>query len=1004
MRKLILLTFAAILVIVGLVANALVAQRRQTPAIPPSPAAGHGQRMANIDLAGLTAAEIADRITLAAGDGHRWIRLRLPWDEIEPEAGLWQWQGLDSALDAARSADVNILLLLDGSPAWARAAADADNPLAPPHDVRDFGHFTQEVAKRVQGQVRFYQIWDEPNIAPHWGARWVDAQAYTQLLREAALSIRQVDPDSAIILATLAPTTARDGANLSDLDYLRQLYQKGAAAWFDAIGANAYGFDLSPSTEPAPDQLNFRRPELLRQIMVAQGDGDKAVWITAWGWWTAVEGGIADSPWGRVSLQQRAGYVQTGWNWVQERWPWAGAMAWAEYMLNPTDNPLRQGFVQRNAAGQLTQLGNSLNALEPAQVAGIGSWPVTTFLINYALAQWRLSPLAADPAGESAELTLRWQGEALALRLQRGPYWGVIRVWIDGKPAAALPKDKEGNAYLLLYDPENKVATVPLLRKAEPGIHELRLQVSGGWGQWPLRNFIILDQPWPRPWPFWPLTGLLLAILLVISWQWWRQWQCADGQRFLFMIDQIWNYTSARYRRWHPLWHYPLALILLLAFYFAPGLGLSLLAGIGLALLLSLRLEITPFLVLLALPFYTRPKILGPIGLPLHELLIWLAMALAVFRCGIHESHPARPASFALRQTFRRLDWPVFGLLLIGALATLGAQHFGFALYDWRITLLTPILFYFFITRLHPSQPLSLIPLADALVLSALVLSLLGLRQWWLGQAIFVEGVPRISALYGSPNNLALYLGRIWPLLLMITFLGFDGSTQKSLSWRRGLYAFTFIITSVVAFLTFSKGLLLISMPTALLLLALLEKRLRWPVVALFILGTLALLPFLGTERFRDLFNTGGGTTFLRLQLWQSAWQMWLDHPLFGVGSDNFLYAYRSFYALPSAWEELNLSHPHNLMLDLLTRLGVFGFVAGMWMLGQTIFLGAQQRQRAWKQHPPSRRIWGGLLVGFVAGMAHGLIDNSIFLADLSILSFLVVALAQRQARPEAAP
>jgi O-antigen ligase len=192
--------------------------------------------------------------------------------------------------------------------------------------------------------------------------------------------------------------------------------------------------------------------------------------------------------------------------------------------------------------------------------------------------------------------------------------------------------------------------------------------------------------------------------------------------------------------------------------------------------------------------------------------------------------------------------------------------------------------------------------------------------------------------------------------------------------------------------------LLLISIPIALVLLALLEKRLRRPVLALFILGTLALLPFVGAERFRDLFNTRSGTTFLRLQLWQSAWAMWRDHPWFGVGPDNFLYAYRSFYALPSAWEELNLSHPHNLFLDLLTRLGIFGFGGGIWMVAQTIRLGARQWRRGWARDPLSRRIWGGLWVGFVAGMAHGLIDNSIFLADLSILTFLVVALAQRQA------
>ena len=78
----------------------------------------------------------------------------------------------------------------------------------------------------------------------------------------------------------------------------------------------------------------------------------------------------------------------------------------------------------------------------------------------------------------------------------------------------------------------------------------------------------------------------------------------------------------------------------------------------------------------------------------------------------------------------------------------------------------------------------------------------------------------------------------------------------------------------------------------------------------------------------------------MRLQLWQSAWQMFLDHPWLGVGPDNFLYAYRSVYALPAAWEELHLSHPHNLFLDLLTRVGLLGFLAGLWLLAATLISG----------------------------------------------------------------
>ncbi|HRE27117.1 MAG TPA: hypothetical protein PK954_10830, partial [Anaerolineales bacterium] len=48
---------------------------------------------------------------------------------------------------------------------------------------------------------------------------------------------------------------------------------------------------------------------------------------------------------------------------------------------------------------------------------------------------------------------------------------------------------------------------------------------------------------------------------------------------------------------------------------------------------------------------------------------------------------------------------------------------------------------------------------------------------------------------------------------------------------------------------------------------------------------------------------------------------------------DNFLYAYRSYYILPAAWEEPNLSHPHNLVMDFLSRLGAPGLLTGIALL-----------------------------------------------------------------------
>ncbi len=129
---------------------------------------------------------------------------------------------------------------------------------------------------------------------------------------------------------------------------------------------------------------------------------------------------------------------------------------------------------------------------------------------------------------------------------------------------------------------------------------------------------------------------------------------------------------------------------------------------------------------------------------------------------------------------------------------------------------------------------------------------------------------------------------------------------------------------------------------------------------------------------------------FLRLALWHSAWQMALDHPVLGVGLDNFLYAYRTRYVLPTAWEEFNLSHPHNWVLDFGSRLGILGLLTFLW-LQVTFWLRAfSLRFRC----PTSmmRALGMGLMAAMAAALAHGLVDAMYFYVDLAYSFFLLVA------------
>ncbi len=62
----------------------------------------------------------------------------------------------------------------------------------------DFADFAAAVVERYRGRIRYYQIWNEPNVYPEWGNQPVDPEAYTALLCQTYARSR-IDPGAVVI-------------------------------------------------------------------------------------------------------------------------------------------------------------------------------------------------------------------------------------------------------------------------------------------------------------------------------------------------------------------------------------------------------------------------------------------------------------------------------------------------------------------------------------------------------------------------------------------------------------------------------------------------------------------------------------------------------------------------------------------------------------------------------------------------------------------------------------
>lgn len=262
--------------------------------------------------------------------GALWIVEFFPWAYIEPfEAGEFNWGHTDTVIRHAEAQGLTVIARLGTVPEWARPDADEQSTTwnyLDGSNYPEFAAFVGAFVARYAGQVNHIVIWNEPNLSFEWGYRPVDPEGYTELLAAAYDAAKAANQEVVVLGGALAPTLEADrsAAGLNDLQYLERMYEAGAGAYMDGLAVHAYGWAFPPEEPPAADVINFRRVELLREIMVANGDGWKPVYITEAGW--------NDHPrWARaVRPGQRVTFTLDAYRWAEEAWPWAKMVAmWA---------------------------------------------------------------------------------------------------------------------------------------------------------------------------------------------------------------------------------------------------------------------------------------------------------------------------------------------------------------------------------------------------------------------------------------------------------------------------------------------------------------------------------------------------------------------------------------------------------------------------------------------------------------------------------------------------
>ena len=341
-----------------------------------------------------------------------------------------------------------------------------------------------------------------------------------------------------------------------------------------------------------------------------------------------------------------------------------------------------------------------------------------------------------------------------------------------------------------------------------------------------------------------------------------------------------------------------------------------------------------------------------------------------------------RASTLEFRILLGGLFWPIIAWLIITVISAFFSENIQTALGGWKAWVLDPILVLILIIRFF--KPTDLWKIIASLSVSSAVLSFYGLAEYFLWPGQLGDG--RLDSVFDPANYHAMLVGPI--IMLAIGFL-FHRQTPRFWKYCLGIAS---AINLIALVFTFSYGGYLAVLGGLIIygFLALnraQKKKMIFGALIIFIIFLALASP---TKKFQNIFDYKERSSgHAPLEIWQTSWLIFKEHPIIGVGLNNFEDVYRETIprvAFPPL--EWLVAQPHNLYLALLTQTGLLGLFAFLWIIIQFFkSTNRDTRNASYKLQVTSFAALSAILI-------HGLVDTPYFKNDLSIIFWVIIAVS----------